>query len=74
MMWNSPDDGPSEKALAFGREIFELMEWEGDPADEVRRLHSTKATHFAQEPRLAARVDVEDQGDRIHVVAVSMLA
>lgn len=74
MVWNSPDDGPTEKALALGRELFEAMEWEGDPADEVRRLHARKAAHFAHEPRLVARVDVEDQGDRFHVVALSMLA
>ena len=71
MVWNGTDE---EKLLALGREIFDLMEWQGDVADVIRGLRARKEARFGWEPRLVAGVEVEDRGDTMHVVALSALA
>lgn len=71
MVWNGGDE---EKLLALGREIFDLMEWQGNVADEIRSLRARREAQFGWEPRSVAGVEVEDRGDRMHVVALSMLA
>jgi hypothetical protein len=74
VVWNAPDDDPSEKVLALGRELFDGMEWEGDVAEELRHLRARKVAQFGWEPRMVAAVEVEQQGDTIHVMAASVLA
>jgi hypothetical protein len=74
MVWNAADDDPRQKALDLGRELFDAMGWDVDVAEELRRLRARKAAHFGWEPRMVAGVEVEDQGDRMNVVALSVLA
>jgi hypothetical protein len=71
MVWKGTDE---EKLLTLGREIFDLMEWQGNVADEIRGLRARKEAHFGWEPRLVAGIEVEDRGDTMHVVALSALA
>jgi len=74
IVWNTADDGQGERTLASGRRVFEAFGWDGDVADEVRRLRARKAAHFQWEQRMVAGVEVEDRGDTMHVVALSVLA
>jgi hypothetical protein len=74
MVWNATEDSPSKKMLTLGREIFETMGWNGDVGEELRHLRARKAAQFGWERRMVAGVEVEDRGDTMHVVALSVLA
>jgi hypothetical protein len=74
MVWNATEEGLSEHVLALGREVFESLGWQVDAADEVRRLRASKASHFQWEQRRVAGVEVEDRGDTMHVLALSVIA
>ena len=62
----------SERALALGRQLFESYGWEEDVVEEIALLRARRE-QFHWERRKVARVDVEDRGDMMHVVALSVL-
>lgn len=72
LVWNDADKEPDEALLQLAKKVFDNFGWE-DVAEEVRRLQTRRLTKFAWEPRNFAGVEVENRGDTIHVVALSML-
>ena len=74
LVWNAFTDGEavSERALDLGRQLFKSFGWEEDVTEEVALLRARRE-RFHWERRKVARVHVEDRGDMMHVVALSML-
>ena len=49
-----------------------MLGWQDDAAEEVRRLRARKKEMFHWDRRKVAGVEVEDLGDKMHVVALSV--